>query len=332
MNNIDPTGNFAIDLGKVGNALANKAMNYVISKVPGLNEAVSCFNLFSNASSFFGDLGEKFKNFLNSNGFKTNEQLTAELKIQEAAKGVTGKKEVVEAQSYLSVMGFPIGSSGPNNNGVDGQAGGKTESAVKSFQKMTGMEPTGIIDPETLNKMKSVAESGKNIRDLAITAHKKGVQFDISRNSSSADFVNAIYYYAIIDEAKTGVPAAVTVAQAALETGYGKYVPIDINTGQYSYNLFGVKGKGSAGQVSIYTHEYENGVRIKIIDQFRAYNNFGESITDRSTNVFSKPRYKSLFNSNDPKEWAKGLQKAGYATDPNYAKLLTGIMDYWGLK
>ncbi len=104
-----------------------------------------------------------------------------------------------------------------------------------------------------------------------------------------------------------------------------------VDTKQYSYNLFGIKGIGSAGSVSVYTHEVIGGKRIKIIDKFQAYHSFSESISGRTNFLTKNKRYKFLFDTTDPIEWAEGLQKAGYATDPNYAKLLISIMKYWKL-
>lgn len=174
-------------------------------------------------------------------------------------------------------------------------------------------------------------------RDLAKLASQRGVNFEISSDSTRADFVNAVYYNAILDEEKTGVPAAITTAQTILETGYGKHVPTDINTGQYSYNLFGIKASdapGPAGQVWDWTqeqdpitHEYRT-----ILDKFKAYQNFGESIPGRSSWLQNQPRYKKLFTTNDPIEWAKGLKAAGYATEEKYDILLINVMRSEGLK
>jgi flagellum-specific peptidoglycan hydrolase FlgJ len=75
------------------------------------------------------------------------------------------------------------------------------------------------------------------------------------------------------------VPAAITTAQGILETGYGKHIPVDMDNGKFSYNLFGIKGIGPAGFVSIYTHEVIDNKRIKIIAKFKAYNNYQESVS-----------------------------------------------------
>ena len=65
-------------------------------------------------------------------------------------------------------------------------------------------------------------------------------------------------------KAITGLPASILASQCILETGWGKRVPTDINTGKFSFNLFGIKGKGSQGSVLIWTHEFVNGKKIKI--------------------------------------------------------------------
>lgn len=77
----------------------------------------------------------------------------------------------------------------------------------------------------------------------------------------------AMYHLAVADEARTGVPAAVTTAQAALESDYGRGVPIDLVDGRYSYNLFGIKGEGPAGSVSVWTHEEINGKMVKVVER-----------------------------------------------------------------
>ncbi len=148
---------------------------------------------------------------------------------------------------------------------------------------------------------------------------------------SQRDFVKAVFTEAKKEEAISNVPAAITTAQAILETGYGKSVPTDMTTKKYSYNLFGIKGVGPAGSVSIYTHEYVNGKKIQIVDSFKAYNSFSQSIQGRTAFLTKNKRYKSLFETKDAKKWAEGLQKAGYATDPKYANKLIDIMTMWKL-
>ncbi|HEY0891528.1 MAG TPA: glucosaminidase domain-containing protein [Cellvibrio sp.] len=244
----------------------------------------------------------------------------------------------------------------------DGLAGKNTKAAIRRFQQISVRfsMPDGRIDPggktlEALNsailtsrQKASTTESKIDLMAMPsvllseVFRQPNSKEFDLLvKNSSSElvdfrmiskdDFVRKIYEAAQKDSLSSGVPAAITAAQAILETGYGKSVPTDINTKKYSYNLFGIKGVGTAGSVNVYTHEVINGDRIKIIDKFQAYNSFSESIAGRTKFLKQNMRYKFLFDSSDPKVWAEGLQRAGYATDPNYAKTLISIMESWKL-
>ncbi|WP_429235470.1 glucosaminidase domain-containing protein [Aeromonas salmonicida] len=148
----------------------------------------------------------------------------------------------------------------------------------------------------------------------------------LPKNFTRSEFVTFVYESAKESQAISRVPAEITAAQAILETGYGKSVPIDVNTGIYSYNLFGIKAHGHPEFVEIYTHEYEGGVKVKILDKFRAYDSFEDSISGRADFFVKNKRYHSLFESSDPVLWAQGLQDKGYATDPKYAYKLISIM------
>lgn len=139
-------------------------------------------------------------------------------------------------------------------------------------------------------------------------------------------FVEYVFEQAKINEKTSKIPAAITTAQAILETGYGEYVPTDINTGKYSFNIFGIKAHGNPDFVEDHTREVINGKSIRIIDKFQAYSSYEESIKGRENFFIKNKRYHFLFNSQDPIEWAEGLQKSGYATDPNYAKELIRVM------
>ncbi|RZN44663.1 hypothetical protein D9736_22660 [Escherichia sp. E10V10] len=139
-------------------------------------------------------------------------------------------------------------------------------------------------------------------------------------------FTDAVYEAALKEQEKSGIPAAITTAQAIDESGYGRKVPVDLNNQTYSFNLFGIKAKSGQEFVEIWTTEHINGSNIKIKDKFAEYNSFEESIADRTRFLTENKRYASLFESDDPEKWAHGLQDKGYATDPNYASKLISIM------
>lgn len=126
----------------------------------------------------------------------------------------------------------------------------------------------------------------------------------------------------------TGIPAKFMLAQAALETGWGRKEILAAD-GSASHNLFGIKaGNGWKGRVvEAVTTEYVDGVPQKRVEKFRAYDSYADSFRDYAKLLRSNPRYESvLANATDVAGFAQGLQRAGYATDPNYAAKLTNII------
>lgn len=138
-------------------------------------------------------------------------------------------------------------------------------------------------------------------------------------NERQRQFAQKILDQAYIAKEKTGLPASILAAQCILETGWGRYVPVCRKTGKYSYNLFGIKGKGTNGSVEIITHEYIAGEKVKVIGEFRAYNNYAESFIDYGNLILGAKRYKNaVINKGDPEKYIREIWKAGYATDPKY--------------
>lgn len=125
----------------------------------------------------------------------------------------------------------------------------------------------------------------------------------------------------------SGVPAQLIMAQAALESGWGRR-EIRADDGTTSHNLFGIKAdkswKGPVVQAT--TTEYVNGVPQKTLASFRAYGSYEESFADYARFLTSNPRYANVLATKDAAEAAHGLQRAGYATDPQYGAKLTRIM------
>lgn len=145
-------------------------------------------------------------------------------------------------------------------------------------------------------------------------------------NDKQKQFAQKILDQAYIAKMKTGLPASILAAQCILETGWGKYVPVCRKTGKYSYNLFGIKGKGTNGSVEIWTHEYIKGKKVKVIGEFRAYNDYSESFIDYGNLILGAKRYKNaVINKGDPEKYIWEIWKAGYATDPKYPEKILRI-------
>ena len=135
-------------------------------------------------------------------------------------------------------------------------------------------------------------------------------------------------HLAAAEQYRTGISAGVTLAQAMLESNFGKS-----ELALYANNHFGLKCKSSwTGQC--YTkaskEQDKTTLAVHVVEsKFRAYASVEESYADRANYLASEARYKHLFNlaSTDYVAWAKGLQEAGYATDVNYAKKLIQFIE-----
>jgi flagellar protein FlgJ len=128
----------------------------------------------------------------------------------------------------------------------------------------------------------------------------------------------------------TGIPAKFMLGQAALESGWGKR-EISNADGSASHNLFGIKaGPGWKGKVATaVTTEYVNGVPQTRVEKFRAYDSYADGFKDYAKLLSNNPRYeKVLANAGDASSFARGLQNAGYATDPHYAAKLSRIITH----
>jgi flagellar protein FlgJ len=140
-----------------------------------------------------------------------------------------------------------------------------------------------------------------------------------------AGFVERMWPAAQAAERRTGVPAAFIVGQSALESGWGRQEPRHAD-GRPSHNLFGIKaGPGWRGAVvEATTTEFVDGRPIRTVERFRAYDSYEASFADWARLMTSSPRYADAVRAGGSVEaFAHGLQRAGYATDPQYASKLT---------
>jgi flagellar protein FlgJ len=127
----------------------------------------------------------------------------------------------------------------------------------------------------------------------------------------------------------TGIPAKFMLGQAALESGWGRH-EIRAADGSPSHNLFGIKATGGwqGRVVEVATTEYVNGVAQRKMEKFRAYDSYADAFSDYASLLSNNPRYRGvLANAGDASGFAWGLQRAGYATDPQYAAKLTRIIE-----
>ncbi len=146
-----------------------------------------------------------------------------------------------------------------------------------------------------------------------------------SAPAHARDFVAKLWPHARDTSQATGIPAHFLVAHAALETGWGRG-EIRRTDGSPSYNLFNIKAGSSwkGATVDVGTTEYVDGLPRKQVERFRAYGSYAEAFADYSNLL--QARYGQVIGSRDAGSFARGLQNAGYATDPMYADKLTRII------
>lgn len=142
------------------------------------------------------------------------------------------------------------------------------------------------------------------------------------------EFTRKLGVHAELASQGTGIPAKFMLGQAALESGWGKH-EIKALDGSSSHNVFGIKASGNwkGRTVEALTTEYVNGVAYQKVEKFRAYDNYGDAFKDYAKLIQNNPRYQSVLqNGGDATQFAHALQKAGYATDPQYAQKLTKVI------
>jgi flagellum-specific peptidoglycan hydrolase FlgJ len=139
-------------------------------------------------------------------------------------------------------------------------------------------------------------------------------------------FIGDVAPGAVAAQRKYGVPAAVTIAQAIDESGWGQS-----ELAIRDHNLFGIKGTGPAGSDPLPTQEYENGRVVTRTAAFRRYNNVAESIDDHGKLLATSGYYtRAMADRQNPNSFASALTGV-YATDPDYGAKLVGLMRRYDL-
>lgn len=137
-------------------------------------------------------------------------------------------------------------------------------------------------------------------------------------NISESQYINKYSELAVKEMKRVGIPASITLAQGMLESGNG-----NSTLARKSNNHFGIKCHNDWNGKRVYHDDDRKG------ECFRHYKSVYKSYIDHSNFLTDKSRYASLFQlkTTDYKGWAKGLKKAGYATDPKYSSRLIHIIE-----
>lgn len=216
-------------------------------------------------------------------------------------------------------------------NQMTGLPGGLSDLIAKQLERQMGSTSKdgkdGTASP--LKGLGDLSTSGIKNTTPASAAGTSDIGADGKHLSASQRFVRQHAAAAKAAEAESGIPASNILGQAALESGWGQH-EIRMKDGTPSHNLFGVKAtsdwKGKVAEVT--TTEYMSGVPHRVTAKFRAYDSYEEAFKDHAKLLTQSPRYsQTLAQADTATGFARGLQKAGYATDPAYAAKLTKVIN-----
>lgn len=226
---------------------------------------------------------------------------------------------VTELQKRWTALGYGVkatGTFGPTTSGV-----------LKRFQEDHGVQATGKFGPTTLAMLEKV-ERQKTEQQAAVE-DLKGISPQELKSLGQRDpkaFFEALLPAALESEREYGVPAAMTLAQGALESEWAKH-PIG------GYNIFGIKGSGPAGSVKVRTREVYSGKNHYIYANFARYSNFYEAVKEHGK-LYNNGYYDKGLNQfkqdGNVLKFVDNVSKT-YATDPRYASSIKRIMREYGL-
>tara|TARA_R110001599_G_scaffold5400_2_gene27449 strand:- start:4075 stop:5046 length:972 start_codon:yes stop_codon:yes gene_type:complete len=226
---------------------------------------------------------------------------------------------------------------------------GLSEALIRQYQtKQQGLSTPGAKERGDTDFLNQVAR--QDLVRIQALAHRASTEFIQSvqqetQNSPASkvaslpsalsvvfespdDFVDNLWPHAQQAADKLGVNPKAILAQAALETGWGKY-PIAKEDGAASFNLFGIKAdnRWQGDRAVVNTLEFRDGVAKREKAAFRAYDSFSQSFDDYADFLSSSERYKDALQAGDDASmFAASLQKGGYATDPKYSEKIDSIL------
>lgn len=217
---------------------------------------------------------------------------------------------------------------------ISGRPGGLSEAILKQLERQMGMAPGPIPAAGSANNTPAPLQAQRT-QGQPIAATTTRIP-----QTGAAGFVQQHMQAARGAEAETGIPASFMVSQAALETGWGRK-EIKHSDGSPSFNLFGIKAGGSwKGPVAeVPTTEFINGKATRVMAKFRAYGSYAESFSDYAALMSKSPRYQAVVKGVQQTQaaaspsretgvqFAQNMQRAGYATDPQYADKLSRVIN-----
>lgn len=243
-----------------------------------------------------------------------------QLSIQLAESGGIGLADVIKRQL-----------------GGDGEAGSDSVQPGKSIEDYQRLamavnlynSPGASNEDDLAGADRGATLRGEAEQDKQVAGIASGTEQPDPQQWTPEEFVENLWPWASEAAGLIGLKPQALLAQAALETGWGKKL-IRAADGASSNNLFGIKADShwEGDRVSVNTLEYEAGAAVKKRAYFRSYDSLRDSFHDYVEFVQSNPRYNEALGAvNNSQAYFTELQRAGYATDPDYAKKINAVMN-----
>lgn len=205
-------------------------------------------------------------------------------------------------------------------------------SALSNPYHETGQCTPGVLpmlqEPQSLETIDGTSQAAFNLLSDSLSMPQPTAEHkDFRANPSVDDFVKSLWPYLKQASNITGLDPKILLAQAALETGWGRFIAKD-SKGESSHNLFNIKSSAgnAAESVEINTTEYIANTPVKMVSSFKKYSSMEQSVSDYVSLIKGSDRYQTaLAHAGSPHQYMNALQEAGYATDPNYAHKILSI-------
>lgn len=263
----------------------------------------------ANSAQVTREAAKQFESLFMRELIKSMREATMKSGLMDGAQGDLGQ-DMLDQQLSITMSGKP---------------GGLSEAIARQLSRQMGGTDANFSVPSTLS-LQSQSFRAQSAPATAAAPEStqpvpKGRDGFVQRLSGTAERVAA----------ESGIPAAFMLGQAGHETGWGKS-EIRNKDGSTSFNLFGIKAtKNWTGKVAeVTTTEYINGKAQKVVAKFRAYDSYEDSFRDYAKLITDSPRYEkaqATARTGSAVAFASELQKAGYATDPEYARKLSGAIN-----
>ncbi len=292
-------GNSKESIREVANQFESMFASMLIKSMRQANEAFETDSPFNNKNTkFYTDMQDK------------------QLALDISRHGSLGLADALVRQLDPTSIGRPEGI--PEDKLV-----------MPNSEKAPMMDINNTLPPVDLNKPDKTPPSMIVFEGNKLPTIDKPQNNDSQIFTDQKSFIDTLMPYAKKVAKTLGISPAVLVAQSALETGWGKKI-INTADNQSSFNLFNIKAHKSwqGEKVVKDSLEVENGVAVKRSSDFRAYQDYAHSFEDYGQFITKNQRYSdALQQGTDAGGYAEELQKAGYATDPQYADKIKQIMN-----